>query len=228
MVQAIVEAAQPVSGVLEIGPGLGVLTRPLAQHAQVLAVEVDRGLAERLAGELPEVRVHTGDALQFDWDEALAGLPEPRALVSNMPYNITGPLLGKALEVRQSIGHAVLMMQREVAERILAPAGDSARGALSVSVQSAFEVRRVVDAPPGAFEPPPKVASVVLRLVPRARTEPPGFRDVVRRGFSQPRKTLANNLGSARAVVEAGLPANVRAHQLTEEDWDRLTRLLRL
>lgn len=156
----------------------------------------------------------------------MGGLPEPRGIVSNMPYNITGPLLGKVEEVGGVIDRAVLMMQKEVASKITAKAGDRTRGALSVVLQRAFEISLVCQASAGCFLPPPKVDSTVLLFVPRGDRlegqERERFAGLVRMGFAHPRKTLANNLKGRVDVVAAGLRATVRPHELTEEDWERL------
>jgi 16S rRNA (adenine1518-N6/adenine1519-N6)-dimethyltransferase len=227
VVRRILEAAQPAQGFLEIGPGPGVLTRGLAELGAVTAFELDTQMAEFCAAWAPGADVRRQDALQADWAEALAALPEPRALVSNMPYQITGPLLFRAAEVRHLYSRAVLMMQREVGDKILAEPHDRKRGALSAVLQMQFEIRRVCLAPPGAFWPPPKVDSIVLCLTPR----PAGPRDdelaaLMRKGFTQPRKTLANNLGlPGEALAHAGLEEKVRPHQLREEEWRRLLDL---
>jgi 16S rRNA (adenine1518-N6/adenine1519-N6)-dimethyltransferase len=197
----------------------------------VVAIEIDPRMTAVLAIKCPGVDVVTADALTADLKGLLVRLPEPRGIVSNMPYNITGPLLERFTEVRSLVSLLVLMMQREVADKMMAKPGDSARGALSVRMQAWFEVRRVCTVPPKAFDPPPKVASAVLALTPRVRALPESFEDAVSAGFSHPRKTLVNNLPGPRshtkAVLESmGLTGSVRAHQLTEEQWIRLAGLL--
>ncbi|MES1228396.1 MAG: rRNA adenine dimethyltransferase family protein, partial [Armatimonadota bacterium] len=173
----------------------------------------------------PTAKLVHEDALRLDWPSTLADLAAPRAIVSNMPYNITGPLLERVCASRGMIAVAVLMMQKEVGEKILCQAGDSGRGALSVVMQRQFDVSRVCAAPSGAFSPPPKVDSVVLKFVPREglREDEDQIAKLVRRGFVQPRKKLSNNLGELGwAVQEAGLDPNIRPHQLTESEWVRL------
>ncbi|MCW5940518.1 MAG: ribosomal RNA small subunit methyltransferase A [Fimbriimonadaceae bacterium] len=224
VVSQIVSACDGLKGLLEVGPGPGALTRPLSEQAQVVALELDPRMAPVLSESSPKARVVFGDALDTDLAGLLSDLPEPRGIVSNMPYNITGPLLERFTAVRALVSRLVLMMQREVAEKVMAQPGDSSRGALSVRIQACFEVRRVCLVPPGAFKPPPKVESAVLRLTPRSDPMPERFDAVVGAGFSQPRKTLANNLPAPRdQAVEAlrglGLGDTVRAHQLTEEQW---------
>jgi len=223
-VRKIVLAAGSPSFVLEIGPGPGVLTEPLSQLAPTCAIEADSRMAALVKGELPNVHLIESDALLIDWTSLLEVQPAPRAIVSNMPYNITGPLLGKVCDCFELMDRAVLMMQKEVADRLLAPAGNSDRGSLSVVMQRLFAVEKVVSAPPGAFLPPPKVESTVLKFVPRPGVKrETGFETFVRAGFRQPRKTLANNLSDRLSGVDTdGLPKQVRPHQLVEADWIRL------
>ncbi len=224
------------AGVLEIGPGPGVLTGPLSEHARVTAVEVDRTVLPVLAEVAPQARIVLGDALTTDLGALLDELPEPRAVVSNMPYNITGPLLEAVAAQAGRFELAVLMMQREVGEKLLAVPGDSGRGAVSVLLQAQFAIQRVVLVPPGAFLPPPKVESLVLELRPATRLAPGELRrlrTVVRAGFAQPRKTLGNTLGAVfgrdsahSALAAARLEPNARAHQLTEAHWRTLAERL--
>lgn len=230
VIAKIVDRVSDSLGILEVGPGPGVLTRPLSEFATVTAVELDTGILPVLNEVAPNARVLNQDALETDLAHLFAELPEPRALVSNMPYNITGPLLGKFAEVRHLYRRAVLMMQREVGDKVLAAPGDSQRGALSVVMQALFDIKRVCLVPPGAFLPPPKVDSVVLEFVPRHKTE--RYEDVftvVRAGFTMPRKTLLNNLTGkfgrerAQSMIEgAGLGPTLRSHQLTWEQWKAL------
>lgn len=219
----ILLAAGSPGSILEIGPGPAVLTEPLANLAPTTAIEMDARMVRLLASEVPAVTVIQQDALKVDWKALLTEMEEPRVIVSNMPYNITGPLLGKVCGVQTLISHAVLMMQREVAERILAQPGDPARGSLSVVLQRLFEIQKVASVPPGAFMPPPKVDSTVLRLTPKAVDADETFQTFVRQGFRQPRKTLANNLGPmGKGLDFSWLAPQVRPHQLSEAEWMRL------
>ena len=228
VVDAIVARLDGVRGVLEIGPGPGVLTSRLcAVVEKVAAVEIDAIAVSALAETAPCAMVLREDALVADLGLILRGLPPPCAIVSNMPYNITGPLLGRIAELSSSFVKAVLMMQKEVGVRILAEAGDSDRGSLSVWLQSLFTITRVKNVPAGAFFPPPKVSSVVLEFVPRVSPllNVDTLR-IVRAGFTQPRKTLVNNLraiGLSEAVEGAGLDKKIRPHQLTIEQWRKLS-----
>lgn len=234
---AIVTAVQDCPGRLEIGPGHGVLTSWLSlPPARCVAFEVDERMPAALAESSPAAEIRWESALEADLGAALASLPGPRAVVSNLPYYITGPLLERISQVRDQYEVAVLMMQREVAQRILAPAGHTDRGAASVVLQAEFSIRKVVDAPAGAFLPPPKVESTVLALTPRSASIPEGFSEVVHRGFAQRRKTLANNLcaGYGRSrdevlgwIAAEGLPPTARAQELTEAQWMGITRRVR-
>lgn len=230
VVRAIVGQVTGCASALEVGPGPGVLTGPLcASLGRVCAVEVDETVLPPLREAAPDAEVIVGDALHLDLRAVLEGLPRPRALVSNMPYNITGPLLTAFAACRDSWDVGVLMMQREVGVRVMAPAGDSSRGSLSVFLQAQFDITTVCHAPPGAFLPPPKVDSIVLRFVPRLKVDldrAPTFFEVVRRGFAHPRKTLTNNLGDRAAwapvLASVGLAETVRPHQLTLAQWEEL------
>lgn len=229
VVKAIVSAAGDYEGCLEIGPGPGILTTFLAQQAtSMTAIEFDERMGPLLADSAPTCRVIHADALKVDLTEILTALPEPRVLVSNMPYYITGPLLAKFSDVRHLLSGLVLMMQKEVGDKIVAVPGDRERGSLSVNIQSQFKVERVVKAPGSCFMPPPKVDSVVLKLTPRSDVFPENFSKVVKAGFMQPRKTLLNNLAATfreeRANVlslltEHDIIETARAFELVEAQW---------
>ena len=226
VVEAISLRFDGFEGLLEIGPGPGVLTSALSVNVQrFIALELDPRMQAALRESAPSAEVRLVDALQSDLAAILSELPQPRGVVSNLPYYITGALLTHIAEARSAWDKAVLMMQREVAIRILAKAGSSERGSLSVYLQSQFEIEKVIDVPPGAFVPPPKVDSVVLEFRPKATEFPPSFFAFVRGGFRQPRKTLANNLaamGIANPQAElarANLDGKVRPHMLTLEEW---------
>ncbi|MCA0361430.1 MAG: 16S rRNA (adenine(1518)-N(6)/adenine(1519)-N(6))-dimethyltransferase RsmA [Armatimonadetes bacterium] len=234
VIDAIVNRTDGLASVLEIGPGVGVITRPMSERLPVHAVEIDPGVIPALRDFAPLARVTEGDALQFDWAGALRELPQPVGIVSNMPYNITGPLLEKVVGCSGLIDRAVLMMQREVGDKILAPVGDRNRGNLSVVIQAVFEVSRVCLVPPGAFRPPPKVESIVLDFRPRADVNLSHLQERVfpwvRRGFVQPRKTLANNLrgsGDVSSVLgELGLSPTIRPHEVPWEAWLKIAEAL--
>jgi 16S rRNA (adenine1518-N6/adenine1519-N6)-dimethyltransferase len=228
VVEAISLRLAECKGLLEIGPGPGVLTAALSEQCEkMIALEVDPKMGRALAESAPRADVRLADALKTDLFKTLSELPMPRGVVSNLPYYITGPLVARIAEASTDWDIAVLMMQREVAARIVAPAGDADRGSLSVFLQSQFRIEKVADVPPSAFLPPPKVDSTVLEFRPLGVTMDDAFYAFVRAGFKQPRKTLANNLlavGLARDEIEsrlkaAGLEARVRPHALTLEQW---------
>jgi 16S rRNA (adenine1518-N6/adenine1519-N6)-dimethyltransferase len=243
--RAIAEAATTPAGgtVVEIGAGLGALTRPLLERAaRVVAIERDRDLVPLLRGELASVieegraEVIEGDALHVDWAAALEGGPAPRAVAGNLPYLITGALLERAVGLASRIDRAVFMVQAEVAERLLAPPGGKTYGALSVFTQAAFEVRRVISVRAGAFYPRPDVDSAVVLLVPHRPVraeETDAFRDAVRAAFGARRKTLRNAWRGlygwtreqleARAA-EAGISLDARGETLSVEDFVRIAR----
>ena len=231
---AAIVAAADIEGdsvVFEIGPGLGTLTMELARRAaRVVSVEVDTGmlrvLAETLAG-VDNLTLVRGDALTFD----LGSLPNGSLLVANLPYNVATPLIVKALESRR-FARLVVLVQREGGERLGASAGDDAYGALSLIVQRLTRARRVVrHVPAGAFLPPPKVMSSIVRLdVDPAATPDPALIELIHQAFAHRRKTLKRNLVYAgypdetvdRAIAELGLDPRVRAEALPLEVFERL------
>lgn len=186
--------------VLEIGPGPGGLTAALAARAgRVVAIEKDRDVLASLVVRAPAATVVEGDALLLDW-AAAAGHPDPRHLIvaGNIPYNITSPLIDKALTAPLP-ARIVFLVQREVAERIAAGPGSREYGALSVGVQAAAAVEQLFRVPAGAFNPPPKVDSAVIRLTPLADplvapVEQGGFRRFVVGLFGLRRKQLLRAL----------------------------------
>ncbi len=229
--------------VVEIGAGTGTLTRLLAPRARsVAAIERDRDLVPLLERELAAeagVRVVEGDAQTVDL-VALLGAPEggsPRVLCGNLPYAITGPLLRRTMEHASHLDRAVFMVQDEVAERLGARPGTKEWGALTVFVRAAFDVRRVLRAPPGAFHPPPEVSSAVVELVPvnppRA-TETGRFRALVRGAFGARRKTLRNawsKVAPDAAALEAaaalaGISLAARGETLDVEAFARMADAL--
>lgn len=229
VVEAIVQEAEGFRSAFEVGPGPGVLTHGLTRVLEsVTAMEIDPVAVSALSESAPKAKVIHEDALRASLAEPLGQLPEPRILVSNMPYNITGPLLTRFAEHRHLYGKAVLMMQKEVGDRILAGKGDSDAGSLSIFLQSQFVISKVCAVPPGSFFPPPKVESIVLRFVPKETglgDAEADFFKFVRKGFSMPRKTLYNNLRGILTedrLTKAGFATNVRPHQLGVEDWIHL------
>jgi 16S rRNA (adenine1518-N6/adenine1519-N6)-dimethyltransferase len=203
--QAIARACVPDEDVgrarvVEIGPGTGALTVLLAVRARsVTAVERDPGLVHVLEREASggHVRVMEGDARAVDLGALLgeADAASPRVLCGNLPYAITGPLMRHAIACADHLERAVFMVQREVADRLTASPGGKEWGALTVFVLAAYEVRRILRAPPGAFHPRPDVESAVVELTPLRpplARETPRFRALVRAAFEARRKTLRN------------------------------------
>jgi 16S rRNA (adenine1518-N6/adenine1519-N6)-dimethyltransferase len=204
IVAKILAAAEISTGesVLEIGPGLGALTDPLlTSGARLLVMEVDRDLAEQLSARTDSgLTVVMGDALALDW--AIHLQSPPYKLVANLPYNISSQVLFKMLEHRDCFSRLVLMFQKEVGDRLIAGPGTKDYGVLSVLLQTWFSIKRVAKVPPGAFFPPPKVDSVVLRFdrLAEPRTIVPDeiqYKRLVKGAFAQRRKTLRNSLMGA-------------------------------
>ena len=235
--------------IVEIGPGTGALTSQLIERAgRVVAVEFDQKLAPLLHeqfGSFPNFKLVMADALATDFCREI--LPTHRArLVANLPYNISTAILQRLIEQRSCLTEMVVMLQREVVERIMAPAGSSERGFLSVLVEAYCETEKLFDVAPGAFRPPPKVWSSVMRL----RFRPLINTDVtnenllwatVSAGFAQKRKTILNNLrhasghlaevlkrngGASIVLCKAGVELQRRAETLTVEEWGRIVRAM--
>jgi 16S rRNA (adenine1518-N6/adenine1519-N6)-dimethyltransferase len=216
--------------VVEIGAGTGTLTRLLAERARSLvAIERDRDLVPLLERQLASgaVRVVEADALTVDLAQLLgdARSDSPRVLCGNLPYVITGSLLRRAVEHADHLERVVFMVQQEVADRLGATPGTKSWGALTVFVRAAYDVRRVLRAPPGAFYPRPDVSSAVVELLPtdpRRASETEGFRTLVRRAFGARRKTLRNAWAGLapdaatleRAAARAGIALDARGETL--------------
>lgn len=232
---------EPGQVILEIGPGLGGLTRPLLEAGGlVTAVEVDRGLAKFLEDQLVplfpgRLKLIQEDILKVDLPGLSADMGRPFQVWGNLPYQISTPILFKLLDSRAVLTRAVLMFQKELAERLTAEPGTKAYGRLSVLVRYFARVERLMDLGPEAFHPRPKISSTVLNLTFRQTLEPPVkseslFRQIVAAGFAQRRKTLKNALASAfppeqarAALTSAGLDPSQRAETLTINDWAALT-----
>lgn len=229
--------AGPDDTVLEIGPGYGGLTAALATRAgQVIAIEKDRELVPSLRTRFPGVKVVEGDALDLDWHDLL---PSSFLLAGNIPYNITSPLLDKAL-VPPRPRRIVFLVQKEVADRVTAKPGTSEYGALSVGIQSVAHAERLFTVAAGAFQPRPKVDSAVLRLTPLAQplvsdAERESFRAAVVGLFSYRRKQLLRGVreltgwGASRAgdlLQSAAISPTVRPEVLAPTDFVRLHRAL--
>ncbi|GAB4381087.1 MAG: 16S rRNA (adenine(1518)-N(6)/adenine(1519)-N(6)) -dimethyltransferase RsmA [Elainellaceae cyanobacterium] len=246
----------PDDRVLEIGPGTGVLTRKLLPLVQsLIAVEIDRDLAQALTKQFAGVKhfhLIESDFLTIDLPAQLAHFPEfqqpdrqlPNKVVANIPYNITGPILEKLLGTiaqpnPQPFQVIVLLMQKEVAERICAAPGTKVFGALSVRVQYLAEAEWICNVPAKAFQPPPKVDSAVVRLVPRqfqpSTTNPHQLDMLVKLGFATKRKMLRNNIQCfverdrlSHILEDMGINPQARAENLSVAQWVALSNQLEL
>ena len=237
---------QPEECALEIGPGLGALTRVLSQRVrQVVAVEIDAGFMralEQTLEDLTNVHVIHQDFLKLDlrrWSAENLD-PLPASIVANLPYSVTTPVLSALFETPEWWRVAVLLLQKEVAHRLAAGPGTPDYGSLSVYAQFAAEIEVVGLVPPGVFYPPPKVESAIVRL--RPRKEPPApVRDprilqrVARAAFAQRRKTLQNSLGSIQewgregalaAIESVGINPGVRGETLTLAEFAAVANAL--
>lgn len=251
----IVEALGNISNgtVLEIGPGEGAITRLLAKRARrLIAIEIDRVLAAQLRMHFAlasNVEVIEGDILAIDFDTIFGpkpgntrpGIeykPEPARLVGNLPYFITSDILLRLFEFRRYFSTMVLMVQKEVADRMAAPSGGSDYGLLSATVQLYAEVEKLFTLPPGAFSPPPKVHSTVVRLnlsprIDSLNVPEAGFVTFLKQSFGQKRKTLWNNLKInydpkllRAALDQSGIKPTLRAETLSLEESAALYRAL--
>jgi len=252
----IVDALGDVSEstVLEIGPGRGVITSLLSKRVRrLIAVEIDRVLAAQLRlkfGMSRNVEVIEADILSVDFDSLFGpkpGLgrpgielkPEPVKVVGNLPYFITSDILLRLFDFARYFDKIVIMVQREVADRIAARPGGSDYGLLSATAQLYSEVEKLFTLPPAAFDPPPKVHSTVLRLsissqIERLDVAGDGFIDFLKRSFGQKRKTLWNNLKSKytepdlrRAMAQVGVKPSARAETLSLKESAALFHALR-
>jgi 16S rRNA (adenine1518-N6/adenine1519-N6)-dimethyltransferase len=212
-------APQPGDVLVEIGPGEGALTRPLLERAGTLhAIELDRDLAARLR-QLPALTVHEGDALEFDF----ARLPAGMRLVGNLPYNISTPLLFHLAKYADRVRDMHFMLQLEVVERMVAAASTAEYGRLSVALQARFTMEKLFTVSKGAFRPPPKVESAVVRLTPLSAMLAID-ENLLRRAFSARRKQLRNALPGIDFAA-AGIDARLRPENLTPTDYARLSAL---
>jgi 16S rRNA (adenine1518-N6/adenine1519-N6)-dimethyltransferase len=241
---AIVQALGDISQqtVVEIGPGAGAITELLAPRAaRLVAIELDRDLAPRLRAQFaarPTVEILQADVLTVDFDQLRSG-DQRLLVVGNLPYYITSDILLRLFRFDEAISRAVIMVQREVADRIAAVPGTRDYGLLSATAQLYAQIERVLTLPPEAFMPPPDVHSTVLRLEMRPRfadlgVEPDAFIGFLKQSFAQKRKTLAKNLRAtglatevvARALESAEVAPAARAEELGLDAMARVWRLL--
>ncbi|MDP3512481.1 MAG: 16S rRNA (adenine(1518)-N(6)/adenine(1519)-N(6))-dimethyltransferase RsmA [Sulfuritalea sp.] len=253
VIRKIVEAIAPRAGdtVVEIGPGLGALTEPLLERIDHLhVVEIDRDLIARLRQRFPPERlsIHEGDALEFDF-ASLKGEGRLK-IVGNLPYNISSPLLFHLVPFAPLVYDMHFMLQKEVVDRMVAAPGSKDFGRLSVMLQYRYHMERMFIVPPGAFNPPPKVDSAIVRMIPVdfskvgagglcipgmslreqvTATDPALFARVVTAAFSQRRKMLRNTLrefiGEAE-LAALGITPTARAEDIAVADYVRLANTL--
>ncbi|MDX8385655.1 MAG: 16S rRNA (adenine(1518)-N(6)/adenine(1519)-N(6))-dimethyltransferase RsmA [Gallionella sp.] len=228
---------EPDDNMVEIGPGLGALTRPLLKKLHHLhVVEIDRDIIARLKQEYSteavskQLTIHAGDALAFDYGT----LPEPLRIVGNLPYNISSPLLFHFASFADRIVDMHFMLQKEVVDRMVAQASTSDYGRLSVMLQYRFHLEKLLDVPPDSFRPAPKVDSAIVRLIPipagqiEVRNEKL-FAAIVRSAFGQRRKTLRNTLRSYLAEKDfdiLGIDSQLRAENLGVDEFSKVTKYL--
>ena len=236
VVAKIVDAIAPRPGetLVEIGPGLGALTAPLLERLHV--VEIDRDLITQLRERyVPErLIIHEGDALQFDFASIGAGASSLR-VVGNLPYNISTPLLFHLAGYAAQVRDMHFMLQKEVVDRMVSAPGSREYGRLSVMLQYRYAMERLFLVPPGAFDPPPKVASAIVRMTPLPTTDLAAsdfalFAQVVAAAFGQRRKMLRNTLKDlidADELAALGIPPTCRAEELGVADYVRLSNALK-
>lgn len=238
IIRRIVQAVAPKPGqrLVEIGPGEGAITLPLLrEHGRMTVIELDRDLIPRIqaaAAAHGTLDVINADVLTVDFT-ALAQ-EQPLRLVGNLPYNISSPILFHCIDHSEAIIDMHFMLQKEVVDRMAAPPGSKVYGRLSVMLQLGCTVQPLFHVPPGAFNPPPKVDSAVVRLIPltpaqRHDADPKLVATVVRHAFGQRRKTLSNALGgiaTADQIRAAGIDPKERAEQLAPMEFVNIAKVI--
>jgi 16S rRNA (adenine1518-N6/adenine1519-N6)-dimethyltransferase len=233
VIRGIVAAIHPLPGeqLVEIGPGLGALTTPLlAALGEMDAVELDRDLVPQLEQQFAAagtLRIHNADALKFDFCSLAKSDEEKLRVVGNLPYNISTPLIFHLLEQSHCISDMHFMLQKEVVNRLAANPGGGDYGRLSIMVQYRCRVEKLFTVPPGAFNPPPKVDSAIVRLTPHTQLPFPArdekiLAQLVTKAFNQQRKTLRNNMKGlldAAAIEALGIDPGCRPETLALEQF---------
>lgn len=237
IIERIVRAIAPKEGdnIVEIGPGLGAITEPVAERTDILnVVELDKDLAERLKTHPfigNKLNIYQADALKFDFSQVVRE-DKKLKVFGNLPYNISTPLLFHLYEYLDNIENMHFMLQKEVVNRMCAAPNTKAFGRLSVMTQYYCRTVPVTDVPPSSFVPPPKVDSAVIRLIPkehdaRNQVSPAMLNTVCLEAFNQRRKTLRNSLQNIITVEQLeslGIDASVRAENLSLDDYIKIAQ----
>jgi len=240
VIQRIVQSIQPRNGqhLVEIGPGQGAMTTPLLEVlGEMDVIELDRDLVEPLQRKLARVgqlHIHQADALKFDFCGLYKKEGSKLRVVGNLPYNISTPLLFHLIDQIHCIEDMHFMLQKEVVERIVAKPGCKDYGRLGIMLSYYCEAQMLFTVGPEAFNPPPKIDSAIIRLVPHAHppvelSQPEFLGQIVRAAFAQRRKTLRNNLKDlldANTIQSLGIDPGIRAEQLTLSEFARLANAL--
>ncbi|WP_137174576.1 16S rRNA (adenine(1518)-N(6)/adenine(1519)-N(6))-dimethyltransferase RsmA [Massilia sp. HP4] len=232
----IIDAIEPRRGeaMVEIGPGLAAMTALLLKSLDHMhVVELDRDLVTRLEKAYPRERltVHSGDALKFDFGSIPVPEGQKLRVVGNLPYNISSPLLFHLAEFAHLVEDQHFMLQKEVVERMVAEPGTKAYSRLSVMLQWRYDMAMLFIVPPTAFDPPPRVESAIVRMVPTSRQLPcdgKRLEAVVAKAFSQRRKVIRNcvaGMFTEAQLVEAGIDPSLRPEAVTLEQYVALANL---
>jgi 16S rRNA (adenine1518-N6/adenine1519-N6)-dimethyltransferase len=248
IIHAIVDAIHPRPDeiLVEIGPGLGALTGPLLDRIPHLdVVELDRDIVTHLKKTYPSDRltIHEADALKFDFTDVVTRAERKRQpgtegekkrirICGNLPYNISSPLLFHLIDHVAAIADMTFMLQKEVVDRLVAAPSTSAYGRLTVMLQRRLHMEALFDVPPEAFDPPPKVNSAIVRMIPKPVSQVPelldkAFERVVAAAFSQRRKTLRNTLAgtiNTEELMKLGIDPGLRAQDLSVSQFELITR----
>jgi len=241
IVSRIVDVFAPQSGqrIVEIGPGLGVLTRELVLRLDTGfdVIEIDRDLANGLETDRKlreHITVHRADALRFDFESLKSGQGRSLRVIGNLPYMITTPLLFRFIAIEHLVSDMLFMLQKEVVERIVAEPGSRRYGRLGIMLSPWFDCQHVFDVGPGAFKPPPKVNSAIVQFRPRAGGpldlgDHQLYAEIVRRAFSARRKTLKNALAGlvdGPALEALDIDPGLRPETLYDRDFARIAKAL--
>ena len=238
VLDAIIEAIDPAPGqaMVEIGPGLAAMTALILKRIDHMhVVELDRDLVVRLEKAFPreKLTIHSGDALKFDFGQIPVPEGQKLRVVGNLPYNISSPLLFHLAEFAHLIEDQHFMLQKEVVERMVAEPGSKTYGRLSVMLQWRYDMSLLFIVPPTAFDPPPKVDSAIVRMIPTRRKlacDGATLEAVVTKAFSQRRKVIRNcvaGMFTEAQLVEAGIDPSTRPETVSLEQYVALANLLK-